>query len=112
MICAFQCHMQRSFLLDLNSEVYLEPSQTSTVELFCENSRQLKAVNYFRKKLHRTCSTGSSIRPLNSYHDHHIPHIHNKIDVISEKETFHHNQDILMQYSCFLCIAIISANAE
>lgn len=52
------------------------------------------------------------MRLLNSYNDHHIPHMHNKIDVISEKETFRHNQDILMQYSCFLCIAIISATAE
>ena len=31
-------------------QAYLEPSQTSTMELFCENSQRLKAVNYFPKK--------------------------------------------------------------
>ena len=31
-------------------ETYLELSQTSTMEIFCENSQQLKAINYFRKK--------------------------------------------------------------
>ena len=29
------------------TEAYLEPSQTSTVELFCENSWRLVAINYF-----------------------------------------------------------------
>lgn len=33
----------------LNAEVYLETSQTFTVELFCENSLRLLAINYFRK---------------------------------------------------------------
>ena len=32
------------------SEAHLEPSQTSTMKLFCENSKQLSVVNYFRKK--------------------------------------------------------------
>ena len=31
-------------------ETYLKPSRTPTMELFCENSYRLKAVNYFRKK--------------------------------------------------------------
>lgn len=31
---------------------YLEPSQTSAMGLFCKNSSQRKAVNYFRKKLY------------------------------------------------------------
>ena len=30
--------------------MYLEPSQTSTMELFLRKCKQLKAVNYFRKK--------------------------------------------------------------
>ena len=33
-----------------NEEVYLNSSRTSMMEHFCENSEQLKAVNYFRKK--------------------------------------------------------------
>ena len=32
------------------TEMYLEPSQTSTMELFCENSWRLKPVNYFPEK--------------------------------------------------------------
>ena len=31
--------------------VYLEPSQTSTTEVFCQNSYPLKVTNYFRKKI-------------------------------------------------------------
>ena len=31
-------------------EVYFQPNTTSMIKLFCENSKQLKAVNYFRKK--------------------------------------------------------------
>lgn len=31
---------------------YLEPSQTSAMGLFCKNSSQRKAVNYFRKKVY------------------------------------------------------------
>ena len=34
----------------LFSEIYLEPSQTFTMEIFCENSELLKVVNYIRKK--------------------------------------------------------------
>ena len=36
--------------VNVDSETYLEPSRTSTMELFCEASERLKAVNYFRKK--------------------------------------------------------------
>ena len=36
--------------------------------------------------------------------------MHNKIDHISEKEIFRRDQDIVMQYSCFRFINIISAN--
>ena len=32
------------------SEVYLEPSETSTMKLFCKNSEWVLAVNYYRKK--------------------------------------------------------------
>ena len=32
------------------AEAYLEPSQTTTMKLFCENSQRLKAVDYFSKK--------------------------------------------------------------
>ena len=32
------------------TEAYLEPSQTSTTDVFCENSQRLLDVNYFRKK--------------------------------------------------------------
>ena len=31
-------------------EAYLEPSQRSTIEHFCKNNQQVKAVNNFRKK--------------------------------------------------------------
>ena len=37
-------------LLLVVAKVYLEPSRTSTSELFCENSERLLDVNYFRKK--------------------------------------------------------------
>ena len=33
-----------------HGEAYLEPSRISRMELFCENSTRLKAVNYFCKK--------------------------------------------------------------
>ena len=39
-------------------EAYLEPSQTSTMELFYKNSYWLKGVNYFRRKFYSRCSTG------------------------------------------------------
>ena len=35
-------------LLVTFSDVYLEPCQTSAIDLFCENDQQLKV--YFRKK--------------------------------------------------------------
>ena len=41
-------------------EVYLESTQTSMMELFCESSKKLKSVNYFlAKKLHHRGSTPS-----------------------------------------------------
>ena len=39
------------------SEAYLEPSRTSKMEFFCENSEWLLVVNDFCKKAHRKCST-------------------------------------------------------
>ena len=36
--------------LSVYIETYLEPSRTSTMEVFCENSWKLLAVNYFHKK--------------------------------------------------------------
>ena len=36
--------------LQLKSEAYLEPKRASMIKLLCENSQQLKAVIYFRKK--------------------------------------------------------------
>ena len=33
------------------AEAYLEPNQTSTIELFYENSLRLKVVNYFHAKI-------------------------------------------------------------
>ena len=38
--------------------------------------------------------------------------IHNEIDLISEKEIFCHNKDIVMQNSCFCFVAIIPADTE
>ena len=35
-------------LKEENAEAYLKPSQTSAMELFCENSPQLQAINFFR----------------------------------------------------------------
>lgn len=32
------------------TEAYLEPSRTSSMEMLCKNSEQLKTVDYFRKK--------------------------------------------------------------
>ena len=34
----------------IHAEEYLVPSQTSKMEPICENSEQLKVINYFRKK--------------------------------------------------------------
>ena len=42
-------HIQ--FIGLVSTEVYLEPCQTSMMELFCENTLRLVAVNYFLKKL-------------------------------------------------------------
>ena len=40
------------FFINLSpSEAYLEHIRTFTMELFWENSKQLKAVNYFHKKM-------------------------------------------------------------
>ena len=33
-----------------NAEAYLKPSRTSAMQLFCKNSQQLEAINFFRKK--------------------------------------------------------------
>ena len=41
-----------------------------------------------------------------------LPRIHNKIDLITEKEIFRRSQDIVRQYSCFRFIVIISVNTE
>ena len=41
-----------------------------------------------------------------------LPHMHNKIDLVSGKDIFPRNQDIVMQYSCFCFSVIISANTE
>ena len=40
------------------TEAYLEPRRTSKIELFCENSEKIAAVNYFCKKLPHRCLTG------------------------------------------------------
>ena len=42
------------------TEAYLEPRRTSKIELFCENSEKIAAVNYFCKKLPHRCLTGCS----------------------------------------------------
>ena len=34
----------------MGAETYLEPTRTFPMEFFCENSKRLKTVNYFRKK--------------------------------------------------------------
>ena len=45
------CLRYFSKLLVINrTEKYLEPNRTSTMELFCENSLHLLAVNCFHKK--------------------------------------------------------------
>lgn len=41
------------------TEAYLEPSQTSAMNLFCKNSERPLAVDYFPKKLINRCLTGS-----------------------------------------------------
>ena len=47
-ICLLENLICYSFFLRI--EVYLEPTRTSTTELFCENSERFLTVNYFRKK--------------------------------------------------------------
>ena len=39
----------QSKLKSPDGKAYLEPSQTSTLDCFCENSLRQKIVNYFRK---------------------------------------------------------------
>ena len=41
-----------------------------------------------------------------------LSRVHNKIDLISEKEIFLRSQDIGKQYSCFRFDVIISANTD
>ena len=47
---ALALHLHPTFIAPFQSKVYLEPSQTSVVELFCKNRHCLKAVCYFCKK--------------------------------------------------------------
>ena len=54
-------HLQTTYsphLQYLQSEVHLESSQTSAVELFCGNSQGVKTVDYFRKRA-PSCIFGS-----------------------------------------------------
>ena len=48
----FQIMKRNSYFLNLYSKIsgVIKHSRKSTIEFFCENSVQLKAVNYFRKK--------------------------------------------------------------
>ena len=48
----------------MRSEAYSKPYQTSEMEFSFENREQLKAVNYFRKKLHIRCLTVSLVKYL------------------------------------------------
>ena len=48
------------------TKAYLEPSQTSMMQLFCENSKQLQTAIY-SKKLHRRYSGGFKIRLIWMY---------------------------------------------
>ena len=45
----FQIAYSKFYMNNSRAEVYLEPCQTSTMELFCENSWQLKAVIFAKK---------------------------------------------------------------
>ena len=45
------------FVVSTTSEMYLKPSRKATMELYCENTEQLKVVNRFSKKLHCRCLT-------------------------------------------------------
>ena len=49
------------------AEVYLEPSQTSKMELLCEYSSWLKVINYFRKKTQSYMFNWVSNTPLKSF---------------------------------------------
>ena len=44
-----------SFLVLKSEDAYLEPYQIPMMELFCKNSKQQNAVDYFCKKLHGRC---------------------------------------------------------
>ena len=46
-----------AIFLTVCQEPYLEPNQKSMVELFCQNSERLFAVNFFRKNSHHKCLT-------------------------------------------------------
>ena len=49
------CVYSRKFLP--LTEAFGQPSRTSAIDLFCENTQQLNAVNYFYKKHCRRCFT-------------------------------------------------------
>ena len=50
-LIASMIYCKSSFILNFHiSEAYLEPSRTSTMKLFGENTERLLAVNCFRKK--------------------------------------------------------------
>ena len=40
------------------TEVYLEPSRTSTMKVFCEIVNGFQPLTIFAKKLHRKCLNG------------------------------------------------------
>ena len=50
-----------NFNLELrHAEAYLQPSRTSTMELFCKNNQRLLAViSFYKKNPHRRRLTGS-----------------------------------------------------
>ena len=47
---AHAVHLHPILIAPFQSEAYLEPSRTSAMNLFCENSERLKAAHYFRRK--------------------------------------------------------------
>ena len=48
--CAFIIDIEQTIGLFLSTEAYLQPSRTSTMKLFCENSQLLSTVTYFSTK--------------------------------------------------------------
>ena len=44
--------------MEENTETHLELRQTSAMELFCENSQQLEAIRFFKKKALSSMLTG------------------------------------------------------